>query len=713
LALNGILSSALTALQTNAAALRVVSNNIANVNTPNYARRDVVLQTLSSGGVSSGVDIAEIQRVVDQFLSQESLSSGASSARYDAQSNTFDQINALLGSPGDGTALTTKLSNIFAALGQAVLSPTTPSSQNNVVNAMKTLTSSISSLSDSLSGLANQIDSQLSTSVNSANNLIKQIYDLNTLIKQADAAGDTSSAYLDQRDTAISALAQQMDVHTVQQPDGTLLVTTDDGSNLVGATYARLTYTPGNNGIFQPIQIQDTNPRTGQAVGSPQSLDPHLTGGAIKGMIEMRDDTIANLRNELGAFAQGVEQAFNSVHNANSSYPPPEVMSGRKTGLLAGDSLNFKGKTSITLTDGSGVAQHSVAIDFDTKTIKVDGGAAASFGNQIGDFVSTLNTALSSVGGSAGFADGQLTLEAASGQGLVVSDTDAGHPSSRGGTAFSQFFGLNDLFRSSVPSIRSTGVSGSDLVGLNAPGDISFQLKGPDGEIAKSVSISITPGMSFDDTIAAMNTAMSGYASFSLGSDGAITTSVNPNYPGFKLQVASDTTTRGSTGVSLTALFGIGTDQMARQAEGFSLNPAIEGDPSLIAFGKPDFSAGTLLGSQIVGAGDSRGLEALQDLATAQQTFQKAGALGSQATNLENYAAAFYQDVATRSASASASKATQDDRFIEAQTRMSNNSGVSLDQELSNMMIYQQAYSAGARLLTIVGQLYDTLLQIQ
>jgi flagellar hook-associated protein FlgK len=28
-------------------------------------------------------------------------------------------------------------------------------------------------------------------------------------------------------------------------------------------------------------------------------------------------------------------------------------------------------------------------------------------------------------------------------------------------------------------------------------------------------------------------------------------------------------------------------------------------------------------------------------------------------------------------------------------------------------MTYQQAYAAGARMLTIVGQLYDTLLQIQ
>ena len=708
MSLNGILSSALTALQTNTAALRVVSNNIANVNTPNYARRQVILEALSSDGASTGVGIADIQRVTDQFLTQESLSASASSSYYDTQSGIFDQISALLGSPGDGNALTSQLSNVFSALGNAALSPTTASSQNSVVDSLNTLATSISSLSSSLSGLASQTDGQLATSVSTCNSLIQQIYQLNNQIKQADAAGNTDTTYLDQRDTAIAALSQQMDVQTTTQSDGTMLVTTSDGTSLVGATYAQLTYTPGSNGVYQPIQIQDINPNTGHAVGSSQSLDPHLTGGTIKGLIDMRDNTIPNLENELGSFAQGVAQSFNSVHNTNSAYPPPQTLSGRQTGLLATDSLNFTGKTSITVTDDSGVQQHSIAIDFDAGTISVDGGTATSFGNTIGDFTTTLNGALSSCGGSASFTNGQLTLNAASGQGLVVSDTDASNPSSRGGTAFSQFFGLNDLFTSSVPSILSTGVSGSDKIGLASDGSISFQLKDANGDVAKSATVNITTGMSFNDAIAAINSAMNGYAKLTLNGDGSVTTSVNSNYPGYQLQVTGDTTARGTTGVSLTDLFGIGSNQVARQAAGFSLTSAIAGDSSLLALAKPDFSS-----SQIVGSGDSNGLLALQKLATSQQTFAQAGALSAQTTNLENYGAAFYQDFATRSASVSTSKTTADDRYTEAQTQLSNNSGVSLDEELSNLMMYQQAYSAGARMLTVVGQLYDTLLQIQ
>ena len=101
MSLNGITASALTALKTNSAALSVVSNNVANMNTPGYARRVVNEQTLAPGGQLMGVDIASVQRVVDKFLQQETLSAGAGAAQYDTAAGFFSQLNGLLGAPGD------------------------------------------------------------------------------------------------------------------------------------------------------------------------------------------------------------------------------------------------------------------------------------------------------------------------------------------------------------------------------------------------------------------------------------------------------------------------------------------------------------------------------------------------------------------------------------------------------------------------------------
>ncbi|MGA7673922.1 MAG: flagellar hook-associated protein FlgK [Rhizomicrobium sp.] len=709
MSLNGIMSSALSALQTNTAALRVVSNNVANVNTTGYARRVVNLEALSAGGQLAGVDISDIQRVVDQYLNQESLSASASSANYDTQSSVFDQINALLGSPGDGTALTSQLSDVFSALGQAALSPTSASSQTSVLGSLQDLASSISSLSSSLSSLQQQTDSQVATDASSANTILKQISDLNAQIKTETAAGDTDSALEDQRDTALQNLSQLMDVRTVQQSDGTMSVMTQDGVSLVDSnTYAQLSYTAGgSDGVYQPITIQNVNAQNGQTVGTAQALDPHLSGGKIEGLITMRDSTLGDLQNELGSFAQGVANSFNALHNANSAYPPPTTLSGRDTGLLSTDSLNFTGKTNIAVTDSSGNLVSKIAVDFDAGTLSVDGGAATSFSDTIGDFATALNSALGA-NGTASFSDGQLTISATGTNGIVVQD-DATTPSSRGGTGFSQFFGLNDLFQSSVPSILSTGLSASDSSGLAAGGEIDLSLKGPNGDIAKTGSVTISAGMSVGDVVDALNTAMGGAETFTLNSDGSITTTPSSGYSGYQLQVSSDTTQRGSTGLSFTELFGIGSNQMALQASNFSVTSAISNDSSRLAFAQADFSSS----GAIVGSSDSSGLLALQNLETASQTFAKAGALSQQATTLGNYVAGFYQDAATRSTSVTTNQTTQDDRLTEAQSRQASTSGVSLDEELSNMVIYQQAYSAGARMLNVVDQLYTTLLQIQ
>ena len=121
----------------------------------------------------------------------------------------------------------------------------------------------------------------------------------------------------------------------------------------------------------------------------------------------------------------------------------------------------------------------------------------------------------------------------------------------------------------------------------------------------------------------------------------------------------------------------------------------------------------TVAGDAIVGHGDNSGAVALQNVGSATQSFAQAGDMSAQTGALSDYAAAFYQDIATRGTAATANQTAQDDRLQEAQSRQSNVSGVSLDEELTNMTTYQQAYSASARVLTVVQQMYTTLLQIQ
>jgi len=142
--LEGILSSGLSALLTNTAALRVTSNNIANANNPNYVRRVVQQGPLISGGDLGGVKVEEIQRIADAFLDQEVIKSNSTAARYDVQADIMKQLNTALGQPGDGQSIGSQLSAVYAALGQASLDPTALASRLGTAGQFQSLASSIS-----------------------------------------------------------------------------------------------------------------------------------------------------------------------------------------------------------------------------------------------------------------------------------------------------------------------------------------------------------------------------------------------------------------------------------------------------------------------------------------------------------------------------------------------------------------------------------------
>jgi flagellar hook-associated protein 1 FlgK len=560
--------------------------------------------------------------------------------------------------------------------------------------------------------LQQQVDQQVGTSIGSVNNLIQQIYSLNQQIQKANATGDKSSGLLDQRDVAVQNLSSLIDVRTATQDNGSLVVMTSDGMNLVGDTYAKLSYQAGStNGSYGPITISNVNPSTGDVIGQAQILDPHLSSGKLKGLIDMRDDTLSSLQQELGSLARNTAFAFNAQSNANTSVPPPSTMEGRDTGLLSTDALNFSGKTTIAVASADGDMVSRIDVDFDAGTLSVDGGGPTSIGTTVGSFATALNSALGG-NGSAGFSNGVLTVSASNGDGVVIQD-DPTTPADRGGSGFSAYFGLNDIFRSGVPPIASTGLSAADAGGFAAGGSISFMLKNASGNIAKQATVNITAGMTIGDIITAINTSFGGTATATLGSDGALSITPASQYSAYNLSVASDTTQRGATGMSFTTLFGVGTAQMGALATSFEVNPALAASPSTLPFAQADIAPTAVAGDSIAGSGDNRGLLALQNLQSQDQTFARIGNLGAQVATLGDYAGSFYQDVATRSQTVTSSATAQSDRLAEAQSRQSQLSGVNLDEELTNMMSYQQAYAAGARMLTIVGQLYDTLLQIQ
>lgn len=708
MSLNGVLSAGVSSILTNSAALRVTANNIANVNTPGYVRRVVNMETMAPGGQLAGVALSDIQRVVNNYLDTEVLAARSAAARYDIQATILNQLDATLGQPGDGSSLGSRIDAVYAALGQASLDPGALSMRLGVLNEFEALAQTATNLSAAIADLRTNADQQISSAVSQANQLIKQIFELNPQIHQAFLTGDTASGLLDQRDQLVGELSQLVGIRTSQQSDGRLFVSTTDGVQLVSDVYAELVHQPTFGPSYSPITVQAIHPLTGAVIGTPLTFDPHATSGELRGLLDVRDNVLVGLGEELGALMQTLSLAINAQHNANAVVPPPSELNGRETGLLATDSLNFTGATTIGIADANGILVHNIAIDFDAGTISVDGGGPSAIGATIGSFATALDAALGA-NGDADFTDGVLTVSANGGNGLVIAD-DATNPSSRAGIGFSHFFGLNDLYRAEGNAIQTTGLASTDAHGLVPGGDIMLLLKGPDGRRVSEVTVAVT-GTTIGDMVTALNTAFAGNATFALDVNGQLRVTPAPGYERYELEVRLDTTQRGSTGESFTSIFGIGTGEALARASAFSLNPDMSASAGRLAFARPTLTATTALGTAVVTPGDNRGLLALQDALNQPQAFAQAGALPARTASLTDYAAAFYQDISSRTTAIDFNKNAQNTRLTQAQQSQSRVEGVNLDEELEKMMVLQQAYNAGARLITMAQQLYDELLE--
>ena len=257
------------------------------------------------------------------------------------------------------------------------------------MNALNGLASDFSNVSGTISSLRAQIDQQVVNSISSTNTLIKQIYDLNTQIRNASSGGDSNSGLLDQRDTVLNNLAQIMDIKTTPNArrQRQRLHRRRRQSGVQHLCPACPIRAAPRTALYGNITSQDINPNNGNLIGTPQPLDPHLSGGSLKGLIDMRDQTLGGLPQTLGNLAQQTATAFNAQANANAAYPPPTSLTGRDTGLLVHRQSRFHRQDHHRGDQRQRQSgQPRVDVDFDAGTLSVDGGASTAIGTDVGSF---------------------------------------------------------------------------------------------------------------------------------------------------------------------------------------------------------------------------------------------------------------------------------------------------------------------------------------
>ena len=687
-------TSGLNAAQT---ALRVVSDNIANVNTPGYVRKAVNQQPLVVDGMGQGVRIESIKRITDQYLHTASLTAASDASRWNAVSSYLDNAQSLFGDPAGTGFFFNRLDRIFAAFATAADDPSSTLLRSQGLANVEDLLTEASRINDQIVSLRDTVDTRVKAGVSRANDLLVEVDLLNTDITRARVLGADSSGSENIQSQLLDELATLMNIRVAPRNGGGVDVRSLEGVLLAGDGAAKLTYNASDS---TPGYI------TAQPARSTSNQPIQLTSGELRGLMDLRDVELPKISDQLGEFISKAVDQLNAAHNAAAAFPAPATMSGRDTGLDLPSAIGgFSGTSTIAIVDPAGVLQRTVAIDFTAGTIAVNGGAGAAF--TPATFLASLNAALGA-SGSASFASGALALNASGGNGLALDEGT----SQKTGRGFSHFFGLNDMIRTSGFANYTTGLASTDPHGFTPGGIINVRVAYADGRPVRDIAITVPAAPLMSDLLNTLNNNAAGvglYGAFSLDANGALTFAGSAPADG-KLSVITDNTQRGVGGPSISQLFGLGVRERNARAGRFTVDPALQATPTKVAMGRVDLTGG--LGQVAVRPGDGRGSLGISVSGDAPVLFQAAGSLGQITMSVSRYASEFGGAIGRGAAAADTRKSSAEAVSREAGNRRQAVEGVNLDEELVNLTTYQQAFNASARMIQAASDLFDVLLGI-
>jgi len=590
---------------------------------------------------------------------------------------------------------------MFSAFAASAETPTSSPLRQDALFKTQALFDESSRIGTQIQAVREDADGRIQSAVEKANGLLQQIESLNLDIARATVVNGDASGAETAQSALIGQLSQLVDIRATVRPVGGVSIRTGNGTLLAGEGAATLSYnragTVNSETAFNEIWVTEPG-------GQRRSLMDSVTTGEIKGLVELRDVDAPAAAERLGELVTHVADELNRAHNANTSVPAPTSLTGRNVGQsFEGAIAGFTGKTTVAVTDASGVIQSRADIVFTGATMTINGAAATP-----ADFLTVLNTQLGGAA-TASFTDGKLTLAATGTNGVAIAD-DATAPSAKAGRGFSHYFGLNDLVSSDRPALYDTGLTAASSHGFTAGETLSFRFTAPSGAKLRDLSVSVPAGGTVGDLITALNNPATGvgrFGSFALATDGTLSFTGAGN-PAPTMSVLEDRTTQVPSGVSMTELFGLGGGVRASRADGFSLRTDIRQSPSRLALAQVNLSAAA--GTSALSAGDGRGALVLADAGERSATFQAAGGASGGSISVSRYAAEFSGDIGGRAAAAKTNQQTAEALYTEATSRQTAQEGVNLDEELVLMTTYQQAFNASARLIQAASDMYDTLL---
>jgi len=307
------LNIAASALMAQQDSLDVTSNNIANASTTGYSKEtaEVVtsppmptpsLNPSTPGQFGTGVDVQTVTRARDQFLDTQYRLQNEQLGQAQQQSTALSQVQTIFGNLSSTTGLSTDLNNFWQAWNTLSQDPQDMPQRTTLLGTATTLTDNIQGTYSQLTSLQENLNSQIGADVSHVNDDLNQIASLNVQIQAATNSGLTPNTLLDQRDNLLDDLSTYVNVQAATNSDNTVTLSIGGATVLEGPSAAQLTTIPGS-----PNQV-------GIELGSKSlPLQGAEVGGAIYGL-QQAWTSVQGYIGSLNSLATTVANAVNAQH---------------------------------------------------------------------------------------------------------------------------------------------------------------------------------------------------------------------------------------------------------------------------------------------------------------------------------------------------------------------------------------------------------------
>lgn len=324
------LSNAISGLGATSRGTQVVSDNLSNIKTEGFARRELKQTAISYAGAGGGVRVDGIARVVNTALLAEFRSAGASATEADIRTVFFQKMEKLVGLPGDPQGLSYKLNEFRESLINANAQPDDTVRLSNVVNAAQNITQRLNHAAVEVQGHRRRADAAIRMDVQSLNDGLEQVAQLNRRIAIIDSIGKDPSALMDRRQLVLDKINKIIPLHVAQREASRVDIYTVSGATLLNGTKPVSI-------SFTPTTYIDSQTNEGERlyVNGREITENGMkffAGGSLSANFEVRDKLTTQMQRELDSFAL-------ELHNRFSNAQTDPTLGDNKAGLFTdGDS---------------------------------------------------------------------------------------------------------------------------------------------------------------------------------------------------------------------------------------------------------------------------------------------------------------------------------------------------------------------------------------